>query len=70
MMHSHGIGQIMLLTLMMQLNMRFDGPQHKNGLCWAQTYWNSTVALGSLMACSSRFTNLGMMEPQALVQWA
>ncbi len=72
MMHSYGIGQRMqfvmmpsslLLTLMMQLEMKFDGPQHKNGLCWAQTYWNSRVALGSLMAHSSRFTNLGMMEP-------
>jgi hypothetical protein len=43
--------------------MKFDGPQHKNGLCRAQTYLNYRVALGSLMARSSRFTNLGMMEP-------
>jgi hypothetical protein len=35
----------------------------------AQIWWNSMVALGSLMAHSSIFTNLGMMEPQGLVQW-
>jgi hypothetical protein len=72
MMHSYGIGQKMQfvmmpsslhLTLMMQLEMKFDGPQRKSRLCWAQTYWNSRVALGPLMACSSRFANLGMMEP-------
>ncbi len=50
-------------TLMMQLEMKFNGPQHRNRLCWAQIWRNSKVALHSLMACSSRFTKLGMMGP-------
>jgi hypothetical protein len=51
------------LALMMQLEMIFDGPQHRIRLCWARIWQNSRVALGSLMACSSRFENLGMMGP-------
>jgi hypothetical protein len=48
---------------MMQLEMKFNGPQHKSKLCLAIIWQNSKIALGSLMACSSRFTNLGMMGP-------
>jgi hypothetical protein len=72
MMHLYRIGQrvqfVMMssslhFTLMMQLEIRFDGPQDRSELCSAQIWHNSKVALGSLMAHSSRFTNLGMMGP-------
>jgi len=66
-MHLYGIGQrmqfLMHLVLMMQLEMKFNGPQHRSRLCWVKIWWNSKVALGSLMACLSRFANLGMMGP-------
>jgi len=70
--HLYGIGQRMQfvmmssslhLALMMQLEMRFNGPQHTSELCWAQIWQNFKVAMGSLMVGSPRFANLGMMGP-------
>jgi hypothetical protein len=75
MMHLYGIGQrvkfVMIpfslhLALMMQLEMRLVEERVMLG---AQIWWNSKVALGSLMAHSSTFKNLRMMEPTSLVQW-
>jgi hypothetical protein len=47
------------LTSMMQLGMRSNNPLHRGNLCWAPPCLS--LALGWLMAHSSRSTNLGTM---------
>jgi hypothetical protein len=47
------------LASMMQLGMRSNNPRHRGNLCWAPPCLS--LALGWLVAHSSRSTNLGIM---------
>ncbi len=66
----YGIGQIMLFVMipfslhrasMMQLRMKYDDSLYMINLCWAPPYFGSRVALGLLMAHSSRSASLRTM---------
>jgi hypothetical protein len=50
------------LASMMQLGMKYDDSLYMRNLCWAPVpYLSSRVALGLLMAHSSKSTNLRTM---------
>jgi hypothetical protein len=55
------------LVSMMQLGMRFDNPFHRGNLCWASPCLS--LALGWLMAHSSRSTTLGSMGTRRSTQY-